>query len=143
MPISSYKMGPGTLTLGAAADLIDLSCQMTNLRVEPSETVKSTDAVPVLCGEELPAEESASYSFRMKGTLLQDLAAAGACDWTWEHRGEEHVFTFVPNTVAGRSITGTVRVAPIVIGGDVDKTKRPTSDIDWAVIGDPALGTLP
>lgn len=140
MPIGSYKMGPGALTIGAGGTILDASCQVTNARVEPSEDVAKTDAVPVLCGEEIPAEESATYSFRLKATVVQDLAAAGVCDFTWTHAGEELAFEFVPNTVAARAVTGTVRVAPITIGGDVDKTKRPTSDIDWAVIGEPAFG---
>lgn len=142
MPIGSYKMGPGTLTIGAGGTLLDASCQVTNCRVEPAENVTSTDAIPVLCGEELPAEESADYSFRLKGTLVQDLAAAGVCDFTWQHKGEELAFEFVPNTVAARAVTGTVRVAPITIGGDVSKTARPTSDIDWAVIGEPDFGAV-
>lgn len=139
MPIQSFKMGPGTLTLGAGGDLLDVSCQLTNARVEPSEDVEKNAAVPVLCGEELPEEESATYSFRLKGTVLQDLAAAGVCDWTLEHRGEEVAFEFVPNTVAARQVTGTVRIAPIVIGGEVSKTKRPTSDLDFKIIGDPVF----
>lgn len=142
MPIQSYKMGPGTLVLGAGGDLLDVSCQMTNFRIEPAETVTSTDAIPVLCGEDLPAEESATIAARAKGTMLQDLAAAGVCAWTWEHAGEEHPFEFVPNTVAARAVTGVVRVVPIVIGGDVSKTARPTSDLDWSCIGMPDFGAV-
>jgi len=142
MPIQTYKMGPGSLELGALADLLDVSCQMTNARVEPAENVTSTDAVDVLCGETLAAEESATYTFRLKGSLLQDLAAAGVCAWTWEHAGEEHPFSLVPNTDAAREVTGIVRVAPIVIGGEVSKTARPSSDIDWAIIGTPVFGAV-
>jgi hypothetical protein len=142
MPIQSYKMFEGTLSLGAGGDLLDVSCQLTNCRVEPVEDVTSTDAVPVLCGEELPAEESVSFRFRLKGTLLQDIAAAGVCAWTWEHAGEEQPFVFVPNTDAARQVSGVARVAPIVIGGEVSKTKRPTSDIDWACIGTPVFAAV-
>lgn len=142
MPIQTYKMGPGSLILGALADLLDVSCQMVNARVEPVEEVTSTDPIDVLCGETLAAEESATYKFRLKGTLLQDLAAAGVCAWTWEHAGEEHAVTLVPNTTAAREVTGIVRVAPIVIGGDVSKTARPQSDIDWAFVGTPTFGAV-
>lgn len=142
MPIGSYKMGPGTLTLGAGGDLIDVSLQVTNCRVEPTENTTKTDAVPVLGGDELPAEESADYSFRLRGTFLQDLAAAGVCDWTLLNKGEEHPFEFVPNTAAARQVTGTVRVSPITIGGDVSKTARPTSDFDMAIVGDPVFGAV-
>lgn len=142
MAIQTYKMGPGSLILGAGGDLLDVSCQMTNARVEPAENVTSTDPIDVLCGETLDGDESATYTFRLKGTLLQDLAAAGVCAWTWEHAGEQHPVTLVPNTGSGREVTGVVRVAPIVIGGEVSKTARPTSDIDWAFIGTPAFGAV-
>lgn len=138
-PIGSYKMGPGTLTLGAGGDLIDVSLQVTNCRVEPSENVTKTDAVPVLGGDEIPAEESADLSYRLRGTFVQDLAAAGVLAWTWDNAGEEHPFEFVPNTVAARQVTGTVRIVPLTIGGDVSKTARPTSDFDMAVIGEPVF----
>jgi hypothetical protein len=140
MPIGSYKMGPGTLTLGAGGDLIDVSLQVTNGRVEPAENVKSTDAVPVLGGDELPAEESADYTYRLRGTVLQDLTAGAVLDWTWSHAGEEVAFAFVPNTAAAREVTGTCRVVPLTIGGAVSKTERPTSDFDYAIVGEPVFG---
>lgn len=142
MPIGSYKMGPGTLTFGAGGDLLDLSLQVTNCRIEPAENVKSTDAVPVLGGDEIPAEESADLRYRLKGNVIQDLAAAGVCDWTWQHAGEEHPFTFVPNTAAAREVEGTIRIVPLIIGGDVSKTDRPRSDFDYAVIGVPTFGAV-
>lgn len=143
MSIGTYMVGPGSLILGAAADLLDVSCQVTNARVEPAENVTSTDPIDVLCGESLDGEESATYSYRVKGTLLQDIAAAGVCAWTWEHAGEQHPFVLIPNVDADRQISGTIRVAPITIGGDVSKTARPTSDIDWAIIGTPTFGATP
>ena len=142
MPIGSYKMGPGTLTLGTGGDLLDVSLQVTNCRVEPAENVSRTDAIPVLGGDELPAEESADYTYRLRGTFLQDLAAGAVCDWTWVHAGEEQPFEFVPNTTAARAVTGTVRIVPLTIGGDVSKTVRPRSDFDMAVIGEPAFGAV-
>lgn len=140
MPIGSYKMGPGTLTLGTGGDILDVSLQVTNCRVDPAENVSSTDAVPVLGGDELPAEESADYSFRLRGTVLQDLTAGAVLDWTWTHAGEEVPFEFVPNSAAARAVTGTCRVAPLTIGGEVSKTARPTSDFDYACVGEPAFG---
>ncbi len=140
MPIGSYKMGPGTLTLGAGGDLLDVSLQVTNCRVEPAESVKSTDAVPVLGGDEIPAEESGDLTYRLKGTFVQDLAALGVIDWTWTNKGEEHPFSFVPNTVAAREVSGTFRVVPLTIGGAVSKTDRPTADFDWAIVGVPTFG---
>lgn len=140
MPIGSYKMGPGTLSLGAGGDLLDVSLQVTNCRVEPAEEVKKTDAVPVLGGDEIPAEESGDLTYRLKGTFMQDLAAAGVIAWTWQNAGEEHPFEFVPNTAAARAVNGTIRVVPLTIGGDVSKTERPKADFDWAIVGVPTFG---
>lgn len=140
MPIKSYKVGPGSLVLGTGGTVLDVSCQMTNARVEPTENVKSTDPIDVLCGESLDGEESATYAYRLKGSLLQDLEAAGVCAYTWTNAGDEVPFVLVPNTDADRQVSGTVRVAPITIGGAVSKTERPSSDIDWAIIGTPTFG---
>lgn len=141
MPINSYKLGPGTLTLGSGP--LDVSAQVRACRVVPSENVETEEAVPVLTGEELPAEETATYTYTLEATLLQDLAAAGVVDYSWTTRGQWVAFRFVPSTAAGREVEGEVRVVPIAIGGDV--RSRPTSDIQWRCRGaagaaDPAFG---
>jgi len=136
MPISSYKMGPGSFTIGAAP--LDVSCQVTSLVVTPTENVTTEDAVHVLCGDVLPASDTVDYSFTVGGTVLQDLAAAGVVDYTWTNMGDEVPFSFIPNTAADRSVTGTCRIIPLTIGGDV--STRPTSDFTWVVIGTPVFG---
>ena len=136
MPISSYKMGPGSFTIGAAP--LDVSCQVTSLVVTPTENVTTEDAVHVLCGDVLPASDTADYTFTVSGTVLQDLAASGIVDYTWTNMGDEVPFEFVPSTADARSVTGTCRVVPLTIGGDV--SSRPTSDFEWACIGTPVFG---
>jgi hypothetical protein len=106
--------------------------------VVPTENVDTLDAVPMLCGDELPQEENASVTWQVTGTMQQDISAAGVVAYTWDNSGAEVPFSFVPNTVAGREITGVVRVVPLTVGGDV-KT-RPTSDFTWSAIGTPVLG---
>jgi len=138
MAIQSYKPGPGTLKLGVAP--LDVSCQVTDMAVEPSENVKTSDPLPVLCGEELTGDDEASVTFRLKGNLLQDLAAAGVIDFSWTNSGDEIPFEFVPSTALAREVTGTVRVVPLKIGGPVKQ--RATSDLDWACIGTPVFGAV-
>lgn len=138
MAIQSYKMGPGSLEFDGTEDA---SAQVTKFTVEADEAVKSTDAIPVLSGEELPAEETASLSWKATGTLIQGIEAAALVAWSWAHAGEEVAFAFVPNTAAGRQCTGVVRVVPIALGGDV--SSRPTSDISWSIIGTPVLAAAP
>jgi hypothetical protein len=137
MPIKSYKMGPGVLTLGTAP--LDVSCQVRAFTVKASEQVDRTDPVPVLCGEELPAEEVVSFTWQVVGTLLQDLAAAGVIDWSWTNKGTWQAFKFVPSTAEARQVTGQVRPVPLDVGGEVVKSGRPTSDLTWAARGSAAV----
>lgn len=134
MPIDSYKLGPGTFTLGVGP--LAAAAQVTSMRVVPAEEVKTFDAIPVLSGEEIEAEESASVRFTLEGTFLQGLSVAGIVDFTWSNSGEEVPWEYVPNTVEGASVEGVVRVVPLVIGGDEVKA-RPTSDFTWRIIGTP------
>jgi hypothetical protein len=138
MPIQSYKMNNGTLTVGVAP--LDISCQLTSASVNPSENTDTEDAVPVLCGETLPSSDTVNYTFTLSGTLLQDLAAGGIIDYSWLHAGEEVPFTFKPDNAQPRGVTGTVRVAPLTIGGDVPT--RPTSDFEWGIVGTPTFGAV-
>lgn len=136
MTILSYKLGPGTLTLGAVP--LDVSAQVTAVAVEPEESVESTDAIDVLSGEQLAAEEDASYKYKLTATFLQDtLATTGLIDYTWANAGATVAFVFVPNSTLTQKITGNLRVIPLKIGGDVKK--RNTSDWSVSIIGTPDL----
>lgn len=140
MALKSFKMGDGTFKLGPAG-VQDASCQVTNLRVECSENVASTDAVPVLCGEVLPAEDDVTLTWQISGNVVQDIDAADLVAYTWTNAMEQVEFTFVPNTVAARKVTGIVRLVPLTLGGDV-KT-RPRSDFTWQIIGTPVMAATP
>ena len=135
MPIKSYKMGPGTLTIGETGAPVDFTSQVTKCVV--AWKVDEDDSVPVLSGEELEGEDT--YSASLQATLIQDLTEAGLVEYTWANKGAQVPFTFVPSTAAGRSISGVVKVRPMDVGGDVKK--RPTSDIEWPCVGEPELGT--
>ena len=132
MPIQSYLLGPGTLKLGTAG-AFDVSAQVRACKVTPSETVTRVEAVPVLSGDELPASESATISSKLEGTFLQALEANGIVDYTWTNAGLEKDFEFVPSTDGDRVVSGTVRIVPIELGGDVSKTARPESPFSWSI----------
>jgi hypothetical protein len=134
MPVNAQVMGPGTFSIGSVGTPLDLTAQVTSLRVEFSEEVE--DSVPTLSGESL--EGAASYPATLTGTLVQDLTEAGMFDYTWTNKGSIVPFTFTPSTAAGRTVTGECRIAPLNLGGDV-RTKN-TTEFTWAIIGDPVLG---
>lgn len=136
MAIRTYKLGPGTLVLNpGVAGTFDCSTQLKNCRVEWSEQVETEDAIPVLSGEEIPAEETATYTAKLAGNVLQDLEEAGLVNYTWENMGTEVPFEFQPRSDVARSVTGTLRIGPLNLGGDVKS--RPESDFSWSIIGEP------
>jgi hypothetical protein len=134
MPVESYKVGPGELTFGAAGpDLRDFTAQVTELEVDWDEDVE--DSVPTLDGGELDGEPT--YTATLSGTFVQSLTATGVVAWSWENKGTKVPFSYTPNTDEDVAFTGTVRVRPLKVGGKV-KTK-PTSDFEWACIGEPVM----
>lgn len=136
MPIKSYKI-KGTLTFGATP--LDVSCQVTSCVVTPTENVTTDDAVHVLCGEVLPSSDTVDYSYTLDVTVLQDLSTGGLIDYSWENAGQDVDFDFVPDDslTTDPTITGTVRVIPLIIGGEVPG--RPTSDFSWVCTSTPTF----
>lgn len=138
--IRTVKMGTGTLTLtpvGGGA-MRDETAQVTAMRVEWDESVDVEEEVVVLSGEKLPREETATYSAKLVGDVLQDASLAGLVAWTWEHRGESVNFDFRPRNAEGTQVTGQVRVSPLTLGGDMNK--RNTAPLSWSCTTDPAIG---
>lgn len=139
MTVNSFKMGPGTLKLGTGGTF-EVSAQTTALTVAASETVDTEDDVPVLTGDVLAGDETVSLEWTISGNFVQDIGVSGVVAYTWTNASDEVDFEFVPNTAAGRKVTGTCRLVPLALGGDV-KTK-PRSDFEWRVIGTPVLGAV-
>jgi len=140
MTVLSHKLGPGVLTIGAGP--LDVSAQVTACTVEWEEAVEVTAAIPVLSGEEVPEEEAATYKSKLTVTFLQDdLGAANLVSYTWTNKGTNVAFKFIPNNSIARKVTGTLRVVPVNVGGDVKV--RNTSDVSFAIIGVPVLAATP
>ncbi|MFC9895039.1 hypothetical protein ACFVMC_15245 [Nocardia sp. NPDC127579] len=132
MPVKSYKMGPGTLTLGEVGTLIDISCQITSATLTPDKDKE--DDLNTLCGDVVPGE--VTYSWALNATIVQDLTTGGINEWSLTHAGEQVPFKFVPNTALEKGYQGVLTVDPLAIGGDV--RTRPTSDVEWSLVGQPA-----
>lgn len=136
MPVQTVTVGPGELTIGAATALMDFSSQCTSCTLTPS--VDTGDQLNVLSGESVSGDRTETWA--LSATLLQDFGADdGTTEWLFDHRGEDHPFTYEPNSAKGKTIKGTLTVEAIAIGGDV-KTK-PTSDIEFALVGSPTIET--
>lgn len=138
MPATTVKLGPGTIQIGMVGTEVDFDCQITAAHVD--WTADEGDSVVVLCGETVPGART--YSAVFAGTLLQDLGVDdGIVAFTWDHKGETVPFVFVPNTAAGKSVTGNLIVDPLSVGGD-ESGQNMTSDFEWAIVGDPILGDV-
>ena len=137
MPTDSYKLGPGTLTLTAGVDVMELNVQTTNARIEPAENVTEGEDLNLLDGSTLAGDDDVSFSYVLAGTMVQDLNDTGVTAWTWDHKGETVTFDFVPVTTRVASVTGDCVVVPVQIGGDVKV--RNTADFSFRVVGDPVF----
>lgn len=135
MPINSYTVGPGVFTLGVGPTAFE--AQVRSCVVKVSENVKTVEAVPMLSGDELAEEETASYKYTVNVSFQQDLGTAGIVDYTWDNEGDTVPFTYEPNTTDGATIVGTCRIVPLDIGGD-PKT-RPSSDVVFSCPAKPTF----
>lgn len=131
MPTDSYRLGPGLLSLGGT----EFNVQLTNCRVETSENVTEGEDLNLLDGSTLDGIDDVTHTSTLSGNAVQDLLAAGLVDYTWANNGDEVAFSFKPVTARDATITGTVRILRLTVGGDV-KT-RPRSDFTFAIIGEP------
>lgn len=132
MAVETITMGPGTLVLGPVGTSKSIESQVTNARCTPS--VERGDALNVLSGESVAGDRTETWV--LAGTIVQDFGnAAGVWQYCFEHRGESLEFVFVPNTAAGRQVSGTVTVEALEVGGDVKS--KPSSDFEWQIVGDP------
>ena len=137
MPATTVKLGPGELSIGAVASAVDFTCQVTAAHVDWN--VDEGDDTVVLCGETVPGERT--YSAVLAGTLFQDLGAIpGIVEFSWTNKGTQQPFVFTPNDAAAKSVTGTVIIDPLSVGGD-EAGANMTSDFEWAIVGEPVLGT--
>lgn len=138
MATDSYKLGPGTLSLGTDPDDSEFAMQLTNIRVDPSENVDEGDDLNLFDGTTLEGDDNVTYSYELSGTAVQDLVASGFTAYCWQNKGLTVAFKFVPVTARSTGGTegfldGTCRIRPITVGGDV-KTRN-TTDFTFVAFG--------
>jgi hypothetical protein len=127
-------VGPGTLIFGEVGSTEAFEAQVTSAIVEWE--VDSEDDEPVLSGDTVPGDDT--FTATISGSLFQDIKTTGITTWTWDHKGEVVPFTYVPNTVLDRAVTGECKILPLSVGGEVKKKAK--SDFEFACVGEPSLG---
>lgn len=133
MATTIQKLGPGEFTLGEIGTEVDIACQLTACTLEPS--VNQEDNAKVLCGTVVPGARD--YTWALKATLFQDWRAEGVGAFSVENRGQQVKFVFTPDADSGVTVTGTVIIDPLPLGGEVDV--RATAEWELAVVGDPTF----
>lgn len=128
------KLGPGQLTFGETASPSEWGAQVTVCAIEP-ETDEG-DTLSFLDGSE---ESDETDSYNLTGTLAQSYDADSLLVWAKENAGKKMPFTFRPRDDRPLTVSGTVTIRALKIGGDV-KTKN-TSDFSFAGVGDWNLST--
>lgn len=141
MTIHDSRLRNGTLTLGATTDTVDVSCQITNVRITSSYS-DDGDAVTTLCGDSLPAPRKLD-GHHLEGTIIQDFDVAatdgGVIAWLWAHDLTAVTYEYLPDDAGAPTITGTllIEIPGDTFGGDTNA--RTTSDFSWSLQGKPTF----
>ncbi len=139
MTATVSKFGPGTLSIGEVGSEIDISCQIVNCQVTWDNS--KDDDVVVLCGDTVAGAKT--YTAKLAGNLFQDQSdPAGIVQFSWDNKGTEAPFVFVPNEADAISVTGTVTIDPIDVGSGDGNGANMASDFEWDCVGEPVLGPV-
>lgn len=140
MTINSTKIGPGVLTFAATT----FAAQCRSAVIQVTEVVDSTEKVDVLSGETLAQQDTATYTYALALTFLQDLGqstSAGIVGYSWANAGTTKAVVYTPSSAAAagtKTWTMNVRVVPLNVGGDV-QAQAAQADVVMQVIGTPVM----
>lgn len=134
--ITESRVKAGTLTLGGSGGGTGtpgtaFACQASTIKCTPSYD-DDGDAVETLCGDKIPAGKKESWT--LNGTSIQDFDDPdGFLAYCYDHSLESVAFEWQPNVVGAPTITGTVVIRALELGGDVNT--RLTTDWEWDISG--------
>ena len=134
MTVTTQKLGPGTFELGDMMTTgLGIQCQVREAILEFD--VDEGDNDVTLCGDDVAGEDT--ITGKLTGEVYQDWTDAGVNKWSWDFKGQSVPFKYVPNTVAGLTISGTLKMRPLPIGG---KTREKlTAEFEWPTVGLPTI----
>lgn len=131
MADKTRTLGPGLLTIGSDDSIRELSADVTNVTLTPSND--SEDSDHYLDGHEEGGETTTTWE--LSGNIGEDYSMDGAQVWALNNNGKTMPFEFVPNKSGKLKITGNLTVQPIAFGGDVKAKNKvdftfPATDIN-------------
>lgn len=134
MPIRESRLKGGTLTLDAAS----YATQATNVRLVPS-TSDDGDSLEALSGDVILPDDVTTWSLVV--TAVQDFDDVnGFVNMTLTRAGELVPYSWRPSPTSP-TFTGTVRVRPVEVGGEVNA--RLTADAEWPCQEAPTVAYAP
>lgn len=122
-------LGPGSFTVGA--DTTQWAGELSQAALTAS--VDAGDVVPLLDGSNESDEDTIGWTF--DGTCLDNFDRDALQDYAQDNAGQIVPFDWIPSSATGKSYDGTLKIAPISIGGTV-KSKN-THDFSWNIIDGP------
>lgn len=132
LTIIDSRLKSGTLTIDGHA----FASQATNVRLVP-KTDSGGDPLEVLSGDTTTADDETTWSLVVRA--VQDFDdPAGFVNFSLTNAGDEVPYSWKPNSGADTpTFTGTVKVRPLEVGGDVNK--RLTTDAEWPCTAAPTV----
>ncbi|RWZ52936.1 hypothetical protein ELQ90_03095 [Labedella phragmitis] len=134
--MSTRTLGPGSLKIGETASAREWAGELSKCAITVDTSAE--DPTPMLDGSEQAGEET--YAYVLALTLQQNYEFDSLEMFCFANRGKELPFVFTPNNAGGIDWSGTVRIRPVNIGGDVKK--RNTSDAEFPIVGEPTPGEV-
>jgi hypothetical protein len=136
MPTTDSRQGPGKLTIGELADLIEVAPQASTVKLTP--TVNSNDGTPTLETPEPAPETTIAWSLNV--SAIQDFEdPIGFVNFLMDHALAELPFVWEPvSPVAAEEVvsySGTLQVVPMEVGGDV--AVQTITDVELPLVGQP------
>ncbi|MFS0289136.1 hypothetical protein ACL1FZ_08560 [Corynebacterium striatum] len=126
-------MGPGTLIFDKPGGNAEFSANVTSVTV--GADADKGDALLVLSGDTIPGDRT--YAWKLSATTYQSLKEGGIIDYSWNNAGKTVPFEFKPKDGIESTVTGSVVIDPVTLGGEVGT--KPTSDFEWEIVGTPKL----
>lgn len=127
-------LGPGSLKIGETASVREWAGDLTKSALTPNTS--SEDPMPLLDGSNLDGEDTTSWTF--DGTLVDSFNFDSLQNFCIANAGKVLPFVWTPNNAGGTDYSGSLKIRPIAIGGDVKK--KNTNDFSFPLIGNPTPG---
>jgi hypothetical protein len=135
LPTTIGNLGPGVVKFGMTGTLIDVSCQVNNIKI--SADVNQGDSTTKVGG--CVRAGAVTYTPKISGNLDTDIgAAAGFFALSWEHAGEVIDFEFTPDNDQVTKAVGSCVVNPLDFGAD-EAMAPLVSDFEFVLEGMPVF----